>query len=212
MRNIAAILAVFLIVGCANLTPQASVPTPQPSPSAANTAASTSTPGAQATPTVAATQTPAATQTAATTPTAGDPSAFFKSAQELLRTYVPPDSDPAPLYNALAQAVMEFLRAVANPDVTLEGQAALEELQGGLANLSHLDSQLKPSLAVIHIRNSEGGSEDLVLLSIQQLMGLPIIGIHRLGPSYQLIPASAFESEGGNNYFYSRDVIAQDVT
>jgi hypothetical protein len=198
------ISALFLI-GCANVTPPhvaTTAPTfaPQPSPIATNTEA------ARVTPISAETPTPIATAPVL------DPATLFNDVAAQLKTYQPPDTDPTILHAALTQAASEFLRANADPDKSLEGQSALDSLKTALGKLS-LPQDVKPNVAAIHLRDSEGGSEDLALISLEKMPGLPVIALHRLGSSYDAIP---FNVITGNvdlkNNFWSGSASGADLT
>src|SRR5689334_17242465 len=110
-------ILVFFLIGCVSTgQPATSTPPPPTLPIAT---------GIPVTPTTNATraaQTAAPTATVETLPTPENTSAMFQPLADLFKTYQPPDSDPKPLYNALANGVTQFLTATSNSDVSLEGQ------------------------------------------------------------------------------------------
>src|SRR5438876_498534 len=76
--------------------------------------------GIPVTPTTNATraaQTAAPTSTVETLPTPENTAAMFQPLADLFKTYQPPNSDPKPLYDALANGVTQFLTATSNADV-----------------------------------------------------------------------------------------------
>jgi hypothetical protein len=193
-----------ILTGMILFTACGAAPTPLPSP-----------PNATRTATAGATSAARVTSPAATATTVNS-GAFFERAAELLATYQPPSTDPKPLQEALAQGAMDFLRAAASPDQSLEHQTALDQLRAALVDLK-LPDQVSPEVAVIHLGDSEGGSEDLVFISFEKLMGLPLIAIHRLGSSYQMIPIDGIdllrgENGAGARNFFGGTVRGEDVT
>ncbi len=161
--------------------------------------------------------TPAAaapTATVETLPTPENVNDMFSAAGELFKTYQPPDSDPQPLYDALARGIGEFLAATANGDVSLEGQPALTQLEVALTQIPNLPGQGKAQAVAIHAGDDQGGSRDVIFVALQGVMGLPIVAVERLGATYETLPPVAFDdiSTPEGRYFYPTQVMTQDMT
>ncbi|MGB8648830.1 MAG: hypothetical protein WCF84_26575 [Anaerolineae bacterium] len=193
------VISLLCFVGCSGVTsivPAQSTVTPAPLPTITTVVPST------------------APSTAAA-PTAVDLAALFNPISTLLKTYNPANSDPAPLHDALVQAVIQFLTATANADTPLPGQPALDALAQALTALK-LPNQVKPDLAAVHLRDSEGGSEDILLISLENMQGLPIVALHRLGLSWQVLDlggiAALQGAQGGASAFTSGSVQGADLT
>lgn len=154
------------------------------------------------------------TATVAAQPTPEDAAAMFAAAGELLKNYQPPDTDPQPLYDALARGIGEFLAATANGDVSLEGQPALAQLQDALLQLANLPPNAQAQAVAIHTGDDQGGSRDLIFVVLQGVMGLPVIGLERLGASYEPLPPVTLDSieTADRRYFFAGQLEARDVT
>lgn len=173
--------------------------------------------GIPVTPRASATQPPqsaAPTATVQTLPTPENTKEIFAHAGELLAAYKPPESDPGELYDALATDAGRFLMATANPDVSLEGQPALAQLQDALKAVPNLPENASPRVTAIHIDDDQGGSRDLALIAMQGVMGLPIIAVERLGGSYENLPAVTEHTfaTADDRYFYPAQLDTRDVT
>lgn len=138
---------------------------------------------------------------------------MFAAAGELLNRTESPEADITPLYDALARGVIDFLTATANPDVSMEGQPAIDQLREALQTLSHLPADSKPQIAVIHEGDDQGGSRDLVLIILERVMGLPVIAVQRFGSDYRALPATTFLASPNreDNYFFPTQLETLDV-
>lgn len=156
------------------------------------------------------------TATVAIKPTPQNAEKIFAPAAAALAEYQPPESDPRILYDALAQSIGEFLAATSNGDVSLEGQPALTQLQGALGQLANWSSDSPVQVAAIHTGDDQGGSRDLVFVALPRVMGLPLVGVERLGASYTPLAPLAAEPDAqapdGDRNFFALQVTAQDVT
>lgn len=154
------------------------------------------------------------TATVETLPTPVNVTELFGEASRLLAMYQPPETDPQPLYDALAHGVGEFLMVTANGDVSLEGQPALEQLRVALGQLEHLPDKAEAQVTAIHVGDDQGGSRDLVFVAMQGVMGMPIIGLERLGASYEVLAPISFQEirSADARYFYPVQLDARDVT
>lgn len=154
------------------------------------------------------------TATVAAQPTPENASALFADASDLLKNYQPPETDPQSLYEALAHGIGEFLTATANGDVSLEGQPALTQLQDALTQIPNLPPNAKVQVVAIHTGDDQGGSRDLIFVALQGVMGLPVIGLERLGASYETLPPVALDSISteSSRYFFAGQLEARDVT
>lgn len=156
------------------------------------------------------------TATVAIKPTPQDTAKIFAPVAAALAQYQPPTSDPQILYDALAQSIGEFLAATSNGDVSLEGQPALTQLQDALGQLADLSPDSQAQVVAIHTGEDQGGSRDLVFVALPRVMGLPLVGVERLGASYTpLAPLDAklgaLASDEDRNFF-ALQATAQDVT
>lgn len=200
------ITALILLAGCVS-----SRPTPTPAPLATLPLAT----GIPVTPKSNAPRAQGApTATVETLPTPLNVAELFSETSRLLASYQPPDTDPQPLYDALAQGIGEFLMATANGDVSLEGQPALEQLRGALGQLENLPDNAAAQVTAIHVGDDQGGSRDLVFVAMQGVMGMPVIGLERLGASYERLAPVSFEeiTTPDARYFYAVQLEARDVT
>lgn len=156
----------------------------------------------------------APTATVETLPTPENAADMFADASNLLKTYQPPEVDPKPLYDALAAGIGEFLAATANGDVSLQGQPALEQVRTELSQIPNLPDKAAAQVTAIHTGDDQGGSRDVVFVAMQGVMGLPIIGLERLGATYTPLPPISFNevSTSEARYFYPVQVDAKDVT
>lgn len=154
------------------------------------------------------------TATVETLPTPENALEMFADANALLEQYQPPESDPQPLYDALADGIGEFLMATANGDVSLEGQPALDQLRDALGQIENLPENAHAQVTAIHTGDDQGGSRDLIFVAMQGVMGMPIIRLERLGATYETRAPLAFgEIETADaRYFYPLELRAQDVT
>lgn len=154
------------------------------------------------------------TATVETKPTPEDASAIFAPAAEALKNYQPPESDPQALYAALARGASDFLSVTSNGDVALEGQPALAQLQAALAQIPNLPPDPKIQIAALHTGDDQGGSRDLVFIAFQNVLGLPIIALERLGASYETLPPLEFNRATlpEERNFYGGTLEARDVT
>lgn len=171
--------------------------------------------GIPVTPRPNATRPPAApTATVETLPTPDNVNELFGEASDLLKGYQPPDADPQPLYEALAKGIGGFLTATANGDVSLEGQPALAQLQDALGQIENLPDKAEAQVTAIHTGQDQGGSRDLVFVAMKGVMGLPVIGLERLGATYEPLPPVAYGGFGNadERNFYPLKVDAQDLT
>lgn len=153
------------------------------------------------------------TATVEAKPTPEDTAQMFAAAADALKNYQPPQSDPQPLYDALAQGIGDFLAVTSNGDVSLEGQPALAQLQDALAEIPTIPEGTQAQATAIHTGDDQGGSRDVVFVTLPGIMGLPVIGLERLGVSYSALPPignNASSTEGRN--FYARNIEARDVT
>lgn len=154
------------------------------------------------------------TATVETLPTPENVADMFRAASAELKNYKPPESDPKSLYDTLAKGIGEFLAATANGDVSLEGQPALEQLRDALGQLENLPENAQAQVTAIHTGDDQGGSRDVVFVAMQGVMGLPIIGVERLGASYEPLPPISFGGieSAEARYFYPAQLDARDVT
>ncbi|MBI4674899.1 MAG: hypothetical protein HY741_24935 [Chloroflexi bacterium] len=161
-----------------------------------------------------AAQTALPTATVAAQPTPENAADMFADAGARLKEYQPPETDPQPLYSALARGIGEFLAATANGDVSMEGQPALAQLQDALLQIPNLPPNAKVQAVAIHTGDDQGGSRDVMLVSLQGVMGLPVIGLERLGATYEPLSAVAFNSiaTADSRNFYAGPVEAREVT
>jgi hypothetical protein len=161
-------------------------------------------PGKKATPTA----------TVEAQPTPANVAAMFGEAGSRMRTYQPPDTDSKPLFDALARGMMLFLQATANGDVSLEGQPALAQLEGALKQLPNLPPDAKPRVVAIHLGDDQGGSRDLVFAGLEGVMGLPIVGVTRLGSTYEVLPPVSFQPLDASSQrdFYIAQLDVREMT
>lgn len=154
------------------------------------------------------------TATVETLPTPDNAAELFAPAVKLLKSYQPPDADPKALYDALAKASGDFLAATANGDVSLQDQPALGQLADALTHLPNLPDKAQAKVTAIHIGDDQGGSRDLVFIAMENVMGLPIIAMERLGGTYDSLPPVLFNpvTSADDRYFYPSGLDAQDVT
>jgi len=155
---------------------------------------------------------PTATVEAKATPT--NTAEMFAQAAAELKKYQPPESDPQALYDALARGASDFLTVTANGDVSLEGQPALAQLQDALLQIPNLPRDAKAQVVAIHTGDDQGGSRDCVFIALQGVMGLPIIGLERLGATYEPLPPVVFNATATaeSRNFYAGQLETQDVT
>ena len=154
------------------------------------------------------------TATVETKPTPQDTSKMFAAAAEALKNYQPPESDAQPLYDALAQGIGEFLTATANGDVSMQGQPALAQLQDALLQIPNMPQNAQAQAVAIHTGDDQGGSRDLIFVSVQGVLGLPIIGLERLGTTYQALPPLTSNPvvSAENRNFFAGHIETRDVT
>jgi hypothetical protein len=198
----------LLVVGCASTIQEPTAAPPATLPIAT---------GIPVTPQSAATrvaQSAEPTATVETLPTPTNGKELFREAGDLLKAYQPPDTDPTPLYDALARGTIGFLSVTANSDASLEGQPALGQLQEALKQIPNLPDQVKPQVVAIHTGDDQGGSRDLVVIAMQGVMGLPLVGIERLGGSYQARGPISFSpiATPDSRYFYPNQIETRDLT
>lgn len=201
-----AILATFLLlVGCVS---SRATPTAAPAPTLP---AAT---GIPVTPRPKATGVVLPTATVETLPTPENVGGLFAKANDLLAEYQPPDTDPRPLYDALALGIGEFLLATANGDVSMEGQPALDQVREALNAIENLPEGTQTQVAAIHIGDDQGGSRDLILATLDKVKGLPVIGVKRLGASYEPLPPIGVGDNATpeERNFYPLGVETQDMT
>lgn len=206
LTRITILAALVLLASCVSSRP---TPTPAPPPTLPVATGIPVTPR-PATPRIAA----APTATVETLPTPDNVAEMFGEASRLFKAYQPPETDPKPLYDALGQGIGEFLVATANGDVSLEGQPALEQLRSALGQVANLPSNAKVQVTAIHVGDDQGGSRDLVFAALEGVMGLPIVGLERLGATYEpltaIAPGDVATPEA--RYFYASELDARDVT
>lgn len=154
------------------------------------------------------------TATVETLPTPENVAEMFAEANGLLPGYQPPEADPKPLYDALARGIGDFLLATANGDVSMEGQPALEQLRDALLTMDNLPDGTQPRVAAIHIGDDQGGSRDLIFVTLDKVMGLPVIGVKRLGATYEpMRPIGVGENASPDERnFYPLSVESRDMT
>lgn len=206
--SIKSALVVFavLIVACVS---RIETPTPPPPPTLPVATGIPVTPRAEATQRANA----APTATVEPLPTPAEVTTMFEAAGTLLSQYKPPETDPRPLYDALAGGAIQFLTATANGDVSLEGQPALEQLKDALQAIPNLPEQAQPQVVAIHTGDDQGGSRDLVFVGIQGVMGLPILALERLGASYEILPPLGSDSTSADaRNFYPGQLEAREMT
>lgn len=156
----------------------------------------------------------APTATVETLPTPENVPEMFSEASDLLKNYQPVETDPKPLYDALAKASGEFLTATANGDVSMEDQPALAQLGAALGQLKNMPDKAVAQVTAIHTGQDQGGSRDVILIALKGVMGMPIIAIERLGATYETLAPVQFEKTDPPDarYFYPLQVDARDVT
>lgn len=205
-NRIAFLTVVVLLAGCVSTraTPTAAPPPTLPIATGIPVTPRPNTPGAASAPTA----------TVETLPTPENAAGMFAEAGELLANYQPPETDSRALYGALARGIGEFLTATANGDVSLEGQPALEQLKEALGQIPNLPPEAGVQVTAIHTGEDQGGSRDLVFVALQRVMGLPIIGLERLGANYEPLPPIVFDATDSPDarYFYPVQVEARDMT
>jgi len=152
--------------------------------------------------------------TVETLPTPENAAEIFRGVSDELKNYKPPESDPKLLYDALARGIGEFLTATANGDVSLEEQPALEQLRDALGQIKNLPDKAQAQVTAIHTGDDQGGSRDLIFVAMQGVMGLPIIGLERLGLSYEPLAPISFNGIATTDarYFYPAQLDARDMT
>ena len=64
-----------------------------------------------------------------------------------------------------------------------------EALQRSVAGLPLAD-RMKADIAAIHLADRDGDSEDVVLFGLEVLRFSPVIAIHRIASTYDVLPAS----------------------
>lgn len=206
LNRIVFMVAIGLLVGCVSSPPTpTSVPAPTlPIATGIPVTPRPATPRAQAAPTA----------TVETLPTPENEADMFREAGDLLKVYQPPDTDPKPLYDALAKGIGEFLAVTANGDVSLEGQPALEQVSAALSKIPGLPDKAKAQAAAIHTGDDQGGSRDRIFVAVEGVMGLPIIVLERLGNSYETLAPLAYNGfqTPEDRHFYLSEIGTRDVT
>jgi hypothetical protein len=199
------VVTLLALGGCISTRP---TPTPLPAPTLP---AAT---GIPVTPRPDLTMEAQPTATVETLPTPDNVTELFATVNERLAVYTPPETDPTGLYSALAFAAGEFLARTANGDVSMEGQPALVQLRDALEQIQNLPENAKVHVTAIHTGDDQGGSRDLILIAIEGVMGLPVIGVERLGATFEPMPPIALDdiSTPDARYFFSRRVDARDMT
>ncbi|HZQ09801.1 MAG TPA: hypothetical protein VFD70_24705, partial [Anaerolineae bacterium] len=208
IRQFVLLILVILAVGCVS---NVETPTSPPPPTLPVATGIPVTPKPESS---SAAGTPAPTETVETLPTPQNTVELFRPFGDLLKNYQPPPSDPKALYDMLANGVTQFLMATANPDVSLEGQPALTQLQDALGQIPNLPPNAKAQVAAIHVGDDQGGSRDVIFVAMQGIMGLPIVGLERLGPTYEVLSPISYQpiTSEDQRYFYQQSLDARDVT
>ncbi len=200
------LVALLFLAGCVSTraTPTALPPSTLPIATGIPVTPKSSAPNSTALPTA----------TVETLPTPENASALFSEANEILKQYQPPQTEPKALYDALARGIGEFLRATANGDVSMEGQPALTQLAEALGQIENLADNAQVQVNAIHTGDDQGGSRDVIFVAVQGVMGLPILALERLGATYEPLPPVAFNklaSPDARN-FYVAQLETRDVT
>ncbi len=208
IRHYALLILVVLAVGCVSTV---ETPTAAPLPTLPSATGIPVTPKQEQT---SAFQAAAPTGTVETLPTPQNTAELFRPAGDVLKNYQPPQTDPKPLYDALANGITQFLSGTANPDVSLEGQPALKQLQDALGQIPNLPQNAQAQVTAIHLGDDQGGSRDVVFVAMRGVMGLPILGIERLGPTYDGLAPISFQPTASpdDRYFYPASLDIRDVT
>ena len=119
-------------------------------------------------------------------------SLYFETTRRVLRAY-DGDHESDQLRHALAKDAVELLKAHADRGRSIEDQPVLtrlqEALQRSVAGLPLAD-RMKADIAAIHLADRDGDSEDVVLFGLEVLRFSPVIAIHRIASTYDVLPAS----------------------
>lgn len=119
-------------------------------------------------------------------------SMYFETTRRVLRAY-DGDHESDQLRHALAKDAVELLKAHADRGRSIEDQPVLtrlqEALQRSVAGLPLAD-RMKADIAAIHLADRDGDSEDVVLFGLEVLRFSPVIAIHRIASTYDVLPAS----------------------
>jgi hypothetical protein len=138
-------------------------------------------------------------------------SMYFETTRRVLNSYDGVIEDRDRLRNALANDAVQLLKAHAYSRRSIEDQPVLTRLQEALERSGAglpFASPMKADVAAIHLADRAGSSEDIVLFGLEPLQFSPVIAIHRIGSTYDVLPASALQDEG----VYIGEIRALDVT
>jgi hypothetical protein len=143
-------------------------------------------------------------------------SSAFHDARELLQAYEP--AEAGRVHEALARGAVTFLQTKIDATKPLAEQAIVEELRAELSSLPvpevpfPLSADVVPEIATIELRHGTSEPDEIVLFSLKGVRVLPIVAIHRVASSFELLPAETVPPPDRPDSFERAGIIALDVT